>query len=1057
MNRTDPTPPATPSNPALPLHQVLAEEYRAVLGTEPAAYLREVPVVDQCLKDEIAKAPDDSTAKAAAQAAAEAKKLRAILGDLHGQPRAALCISGGGIRSGTFALGVIQGLAQAGLLGRFHYLSTVSGGGYIGSWLTAWIHHSTGSAGPGGDYCAGADPAWAQNRVAALHEVAAALSHVQRDDPRHPEAAPIEHLRAYSNYLSPRLGLFSADTWTLVAIILRNMFLNWLVLVPFLAGILALPRLAVAVCVWTPAFHQRWIMLALTAGGGALLSLALGYMGTHLPGGRPQHRLTDAGYDGRSGQEEFLRCFLMPMLVAVALLTTAWALWRNAEHLPPGNLWFAGFGLTVHVLSYLGVLVWNREKPRIALLLAVPVSGAAGGWLLGKVLTGVFQNPSWHLEAFCCLAVPLVLGVFLLALTLFVGLVSKEPAKDEPIASDADREWWARASGWVFIAALAWAFISGIALYGPRVLALGWNWVMGLGGLSGALTLLLGSSGKSGANEQKAGEKKGFVSSLMEKAPVVAAPVFAFVLLALISVGTTALLAKLPATFQRPGDAPLAAAPVATAPVPGAKLFVTAVFEGGEKSPGQVKVEAQSGKEAKARRLPDGPFAHREVIRHTPLWVAGAFTAVFLAIALTAARWINANTFSVHGMYRDRLIRAYLGASRRRGTRRPHPFTGFDEKDNIPMRCLWPQPSPGTAPGGEGRRLFHVINIALNLVRGEKLAWQERKAQSFTVTPLHCGSLQIQDGCGYRRTDPGGSVEQQSRPFRAARYGGDRGITIGTALSISGAAVSPNWGYHSSAPVTFILAMFNLRLGWWLGNPGPRGDDAYDQRYPRQSVPPLIQEALGLTDDRAKAVYLSDGGHFDNMGLYEMVLRRCRLIVVSDGEQDGDYAFGGLGMAVRKIRIDLGIPIEFPGQPLFSAEPADRPRPQAPARSAIGRIRYTAIDGDGARDGVVIYLKPVCFGSEPRDVVEYQRSHPEFPHETTGDQFFTESQFESYRALGCHTVGQIAATTAHTPPDADIARIAGELPEFAKFIAAAASASLGEAVGRPRDPAVTQA
>jgi hypothetical protein len=253
------------------------------------------------------------------------------------------------------------------------------------------------------------------------------------------------------------------------------------------------------------------------------------------------------------------------------------------------------------------------------------------------------------------------------------------------------------------------------------------------------------------------------------------------------------------------------------------------------------------------------------------------------------------------------------------------------------------------------------------------------------------------------------------------------------------------------------MSLFNVRLGWWLGNPGEAGNKTFDQRYPRQFIPPLVQEAFGLTDDRASAVYLSDGGHFDNMGLYEMVLRRCRLIVVSDGEQDGEFTFGGLGMAVRKIRIDFGIPVDFPGQPLFDAPPDGDPHPLKPARCAIGRIRYSAVDGtDKKQDGLVIYLKPVIHGDEPRDVAEYARAHAPFPHETTADQFFTESQFESYRALGRHTANFIRNTSIKASPltsstveiaaanalgDDWIDKICKALPEFAPFLRAACAAA----------------
>ena len=152
---------------------------------------------------------------------------------------------------------------------------------------------------------------------------------------------------------------------------------------------------------------------------------------------------------------------------------------------------------------------------------------------------------------------------------------------------------------------------------------------------------------------------------------------------------------------------------------------------------------------------------------------------------------------------------------------------------------------------------------------------------------------------GYRRT--------RSRSVTPSRYyGGPRGVSLGTAITISGAAASPNMGYHSSPLVTFLMTFFNARLGWWLGNPGRAGDNTFYLSSPRFTVRPVVAEAFGLTDSTSPYVYLSDGGHFDNLGLYEMVLRRCHFIVVSDAGCDATCGLNDLGGAIRKIRADEG-------------------------------------------------------------------------------------------------------------------------------------------------------
>src|SRR6185295_8570100 len=109
----------------------------------------------------------------------------------------------------------------------------------------------------------------------------------------------------------------------------------------------------------------------------------------------------------------------------------------------------------------------------------------------------------------------------------------------------------------------------------------------------------------------------------------------------------------------------------------------------------------------------------------------------------------------------------------------------------------------------------------------------------------------------------------------------------------SGAAASPNMGYNSSPLLTVVMTLFNARLGWWLGNPSSQGD-AWKMSGPRFGIRSFFDEMLGLTDDRNTWIYLSDGGHFENLGLYELVLRRCAVIVVSDGGADAKFSYEDL-------------------------------------------------------------------------------------------------------------------------------------------------------------------
>ena len=230
-------------------------------------------------------------------------------------------------------------------------------------------------------------------------------------------------------------------------------------------------------------------------------------------------------------------------------------------------------------------------------------------------------------------------------------------------------------------------------------------------------------------------------------------------------------------------------------------------------------------------------------------------------------------------------------------------------------------------------------------------------------------------------------------------------------MAISGAAMSPNWGYHSSPVTSFLMMLFNIRLGWWFGNPKKR---TWNKRGPTSSIRLFIQEALGDTSDEQPYVYLSDGGHFENLGLYEMIRRRCRTIVVSDAGADPEGTLEDLGNAVRKIAIDFGVRIEFE-----KIELQKRGDPQIPGvYCAIGSIFYPE-----CRDapGTIIYIKPGYYGHEPADVRAYAAKNASFPHEMTMYQWFTESQFESYRSLGSYVIaticGDYGSDGRRRPPD----------------------------------------
>jgi hypothetical protein len=638
------------------------------------------------------------------------------------------------------------------------------------------------------------------------------------------------------------------------------------------------------------------------------------------------------------------------------------------------------------------------------------------GYLL-RSAAGVFPLDTDHQETliYAIFAVPVILILMSIGATLIAGFTSH-------FTNDDDQEWWARTGAWMAIVIVAWCAINTLVLYGPLLLLtlgstfqsirekgflkLPWKDLGKLlgtlaGVVSGIITLVGGFSAKTPANA-KAAQKSGAGGMALAVLTTVVAPIFLAFVFILIALGTNWLL------------------------VSSIGQHLNSVMN--TLANWTLRILTSLGSDVKfqfvSSALPS-PYDHLSLLSATSLRYLIGVLMVIALFALIMGRLISTNIFSLQYMWRNRIIRAYLGASRK--VRCPEPFTGFDAYDNLYMSELRAQP-PGVAYSGRKkdphaddepyeprpRKLLHVLNLSLNLAGGEKLQWQDRRAESFTVSPLHAGSYWL----GYRRS---------------FRYGGEEdGISLGAAIAISGAFVSPNMGYMMTSPVVrFLMTLFNVRFGWWLGNPGPAGDKTpileriinavlkpfgfpverpFRLRSPGLSVIPIVTEAFGSTDDKSSYVYLSDGGHFENLGLYEMVLRRCRFIVVSDASTDPDYSFQSLAMSVRQIRVDLGVPIDI--SELSVNEPSQTMRGKY---CAIGTIRYSCVDRDPMDktskdedyDGVLIYIKPSLIGEEPRDVINYWQGSSGFPQEIIVDQWFSEAQFESYRALGSHIIDAI--------------------------------------------------
>lgn len=896
---------------------VLAAEYEALYGAKPFEK----------------GTPDDADAR-----------LRELHRLLHLRRPAALCLSGGGIRSATFGLGVLQALAKIGVLGRLDYLSTVSGGGYVGGWFTAWLHRD--------------------GREHVMRTLGG-----ETNGQRGTHASAVDRLRATCRYLAPQGGLLSADLWTLLSTMGRNLLLNWLVLLPLIAAALLVPRLYLAAVdvvernITTPPpclpADQAPFWLALLS--LTMFVVAIGYVVMNFVGLR----------DGWS-QRRFLSFVVVPTLAGAVGLTLFWsaypcepdeaaALFVSA--VLPAAGWLVIGAMTrpsrrtaipaavagvVTVAAIASVIIWTPgDVPRIGVLFGLPLllvfvaafndpgirrAGPTGRGVqmtagARTVIASLVAGPIvgfgtyWFAHeyfdfgdplgpSYAVFAVPGILGLILLANTIFLGLASSE-------LSDAALEWWNRFAAWIAITAALWLGAGVLVFYLADLVELAVQATVASFGIDHHTTSAIAS---------------------------VLVPLFS---------SLVGLASRQGGATQRPSALRAAVQAIALPVTIVALLAAVAWFN----------AWALRGFTPPTTGAPDANLV--DVLQ---------FGAFLFILGMLVSRFVPVNRFSLHGMYRQRLVRTFLGASH--AGRDPNAFTGFDSADDVRVHDL------------AGVRPLHVINATLNNVEDTSYGRNERKAYPFAFTPLHVGSPVL----GYRRS---------------CEYGSDgggpaTGLSLGMALAVSGAAASPAMGIYSSKARAFLLTLANARLGLWFGNPSDRV--TWQRSDPSLGIGPVIRELLGLETDRNPYVYLSDGGHFENLGLWSMVQRRCGIIIVSDAGCDPDYTFDDLSNAVRRIRLDLGIPIDM--------DPLDMTRGgqgNGNAHAALGAIRYSAVDGPGAPDGVLLYIKATLSGDEPVDVRNFAAGDPAFPHDSTRLQFFAEDRFESYRALGYHSVTSVGS------------------------------------------------
>ncbi|MFQ5528010.1 MAG: hypothetical protein ACE5GX_17355 [Thermoanaerobaculia bacterium] len=394
-------------------------------------------------------------------------------------------------------------------------------------------------------------------------------------------------------------------------------------------------------------------------------------------------------------------------------------------------------------------------------------------------------------------------------------------------------------------------------------------------------------------------------------------------------------------------------------------------------------------------------------------WASGSYGQyVWYALgAVLVMGWVvNTNYISLGRYYRDRLMETFMPPI----DRALNDETGSAQgADRTPLSKMW-------GKGEDARGPYHIVNTNLVLVDSERRTWRTRGGDSFILSPFYCGST----ATGWRRTE---LFERNT-------------MTLATAMAISAAAANPNAGVGGkglsrSKFVSLLMALLNFRLGSWVRNcNSPR------MFPPNHFWPGGAYELLGGFKETSNWLTLSDGGHFENLALYEMIRRRLKLIVVLDGGADPDFNFADLQNAMRRIGADFGARLDFslpepedesedeeddeekgPLHPLrvlsYKREKKEGFFPLYPGRADRGwahaKIRYkgwsAARDDNSAFEGDLVYVKTTLVPGLSITTEGYRDANPTFPDQSTADQFFDAEQFEAYRDLG-YRIGVEAAS-----------------------------------------------
>lgn len=397
------------------------------------------------------------------------------------------------------------------------------------------------------------------------------------------------------------------------------------------------------------------------------------------------------------------------------------------------------------------------------------------------------------------------------------------------------------------------------------------------------------------------------------------------------------------------------------------------------------------------------------------IWVGVGVLAVFLVIYFFA----DLTTWSLHPFYKRRLSSVFALRRVKAEAALDRQSELFDRVEVVPQSD--PKDEDGIAVernydrtlrlsdmamvGGEGEEWPTLLVCAAANISDTNATPPGRRVTSFTFSAHAVGGPLV--GAVPTEEIENAFEEPKKEGSRPAKRRG-RDLTLLAATAMSGAAISPSMGKMTRRPLTFLMALANVRLGVWVPNPrwvkSFRDDQELRLRYVRPRPFYLFCELFGLNRIGSKYLYVTDGGHYENLGLVELLRRGCTEIYCLDASGVGaDGAeFESLGEAITLARSELGVEIEFDGEDGKAAAgstPAemvpDKETHFAKSDVATATIRYRT-----GEQGRLVYVRNAMTEAAPWDVRAHHQADPRFPNNSTIDQLYTDQKFEAYRVLG---------------------------------------------------------